>query len=319
MFFERFIAQRFLPKDRNSFSAPLVKIATYSIALGVLVMVASVCILRGFQGEIRQKVVGFGSHIVVKNYSTNNNFEESPIDMTRPEVERIRSTEGVRHVEFFATKGGMVKTEEQIQGIILKGLDKDYDSSFFAANLVEGRLPYLADQKPSNEIIISQTIADKLHLELGDKVRTYFWQGETYRARAFEISGVYNTDLSDFDNHFIVGDLRQVQKLNNWDSNMVGGYEVLVDNFSHIDAIMSQNDTIETYRLEGRAAGIAEGRAVGIVEGEAIGLKRGEAIGLKKGEEKKAIEIAKSLKNQGVNNMIISKASGLTVDEIEKL
>lgn len=237
MFFERFIAQRFLPKDRNSFSAPLVKIATYSIALGVLVMVASVCILRGFQGEIRQKVVGFGSHIVVKNYSTNNNFEESPINMTRPEVERIRSTEGVRHVEFFATKGGMVKTEEQIQGIILKGLDKDYDSSFFAANLVEGRLPYLADQNPSNEIIISQTIADKLHLELGDKVRTYFWQGETYRARAFEISGVYNTDLSDFDNHFIVGDLRQVQKLNNWDSNMVGGYEVLVDNFSHIDAI----------------------------------------------------------------------------------
>lgn len=237
MFFERFIAQRFLPKDQKSFSGPLVKIATYSIALGVLVMVASVCILRGFQGEIRQKAVGFGSHIVVKNYAMSNNYEETPIAMDRPEVQRIQSTQGVRHVDFFATKGGMIKTADQIQGIILKGVDKGYDSSFFAENLVEGRLPHLSDEQASNDIIISQTVANKLNLSIGDKVRTYFWQGQSSRARAFSVCGIYNTDLAEFDEHYIVGDLRQVQHLNEWDSNMVGGYEVLVNDFSHIDAI----------------------------------------------------------------------------------
>ena len=240
MSFEHFIAQRFLPRDRKSYSGPLVKIATYSIALGVLVMVTSVCILRGFQGEIRQKVVGFGSHIIVKSYALGNTYEETPISMDRPDVGRIGNTPGVRHISFFANKGGMVKTEDQIQGIILKGVDKGYDSSFFAANMVEGRLPQFPDEGASNEIIVSQTVADKLHLSIGDKVRTYFWQEESPRARAFEVCGIYNTDLAEFDEHYVVGDLRQVQRLNGWDSTLVGGYEVLVDDFSHIDIVATR-------------------------------------------------------------------------------
>ena len=237
MIFERFIAQRFLPRDRNTYTGPLVSIATYSIALGVLVMVMAVSILRGFQGEIRQKAVGFGSHIVVSSYSMGNTYEETPITTDRPEVERIRNTQGVRHVSFFASKGGMVKTEDQIHGIILKGVDPGYDSTFFAGNLTEGRLFSFPEGRPSNEIIISQTIADKLELGIGDKVRTYFWQGEMYRARAFEVCGIYNTDLHDFDEHYIVGDLRQVQRLNDWDSSQAAGYEVLVDDFNHLQFI----------------------------------------------------------------------------------
>lgn len=235
--FERYIAQRFLPKDRNSYTGPLVSIATYSIALGVLVMIMAVSILRGFQGEIRQKVVGFGSHIVVSSYAMGNINEETPISTNRPEVRRILTVPGVKHLNFFANKGGMIKTEDQIHGIIFKGVDASYDSTFFASNLKQGRLFQFSDSSASNEIIVSQTLANKLHLALGDKVRTYFWQGETYRARAFEICGIYNTDLTDFDDHYIVGDLSQVQKLNGWDSTEVAGYEVLVDDFKHLDQV----------------------------------------------------------------------------------
>jgi lipoprotein-releasing system permease protein len=214
-----------------------VSIATYSIALGVLVMVMSVCILRGFQGQIRQKVVGFGSHIVVTTYATGNAYEETPISTLRPEVSRIRNTPGVRHLSFFANKGAMIKTEDQIHGIIFKGVDSGYDSTFFASNLVEGKLFDFPVDKPSNQVIISQTVANKLHLTVGDKLRTYFWQNDNYRARAFQVSGIYSTDLSEFDEHYVVGDLRQVQNLNDWDSTQVAGYEILVDDFKHLDPI----------------------------------------------------------------------------------
>ena len=237
MTFESFIAKRFLPRDRNTYAGPLVSIATYSIALGVLVMVMSVCILRGFQGQIRQKVVGFGSHIVVTTYATGNAYEETPISTLRPEVSRIRNTPGIRHLSFFANKGAMIKTEDQIHGIIFKGVDSGYDSTFFASNLVEGKLFNFPVDKPSNQVIISQTVANKLHLTVGDKLRTYFWQNDNYRARAFQVSGIYSTDLSEFDEHYVVGDLRQVQNLNDWDSTQVAGYEILVDDFKHLDPI----------------------------------------------------------------------------------
>ena len=232
MRFETFIAKRFLPTDgasRNISRHSLV--ATVSIALGVLVMVTAVCILRGFQAEIRHKVVGFGSHIVVQSYQMGNTYETAtPVATDRPEVARLREAPGVRHLQFFAQKGGMVKTADQIHGIILKGVDRTFDTSFFAQHLVEGTLPDLwhPTDEACNEVLISQTVADKLQVALGDKLRTYFWQDNNYRARAFTVCGIYKTDLTDFDNHYIVGDLRQVQRLNNWDSNMVDGYEILV-------------------------------------------------------------------------------------------
>lgn len=234
MNFERFIAKKFLPRDSGSYSAPLTTIATCSIALGVAVMVVAVCILRGFQGEIREKVVGFGSHIVVRPYAIANTYEVTPVDFSRPEVERIRQTPSVRRIDPFAIQGGMIKTENQIHGILFKGVANGFDTTFFANCLVCGRMPDLGSDSPSNEVLVSQQIADQMHLSLGDRVRTYFWQGEIYRARAFEVSGIYNTDLSDFDGHYLVGDLRQVQQLNNWDSLQVGGYEVMTDNFQHL-------------------------------------------------------------------------------------
>ncbi|MDO4217864.1 MAG: ABC transporter permease [Bacteroidales bacterium] len=237
MQFEQLIAKRFLHKEAGSFSSSLVKIATITIALSVLVMIMSVAILRGFQREIQQKVVGFGSHVVVKSQYLGNQYMADPINRYRDEVERIQTVPGVRHLQFFADKGGMLKTDNQIHGIILKGVDSSFDTTFFAQNLIEGRLFQFNDSSASNEIIISSTIAAKMGLSIGDKARTYFWQSNSPRGRAFKVVGIYNTDLSEFDEHYMVGDLRQVQKLNEWNDSMVAGYEILVDDFKHLTPI----------------------------------------------------------------------------------
>ena len=234
MKFERFIAQRFLQRGKNNFSQPLIRIAIISIALGVLVMILAVSILRGFQNEITQKVVGFGSHIVVSYFDGGNDYEQIPVETTRPILDEITKTKGVKNVQYFANKGGMIKTDEQIHGIVLKGVSSNFDSSFFKNNIVEGRLFTLNDTLPSNEIIISKTLADKLKFALGDKVRTYFWQDNNYRARAFTIVGIYSTDLTEFDEVFMIGDIRTVQKLNNWTNDQVGGYEILIDDFDNL-------------------------------------------------------------------------------------
>lgn len=256
MVFERFIARRFMPrtKDGGGFSGPLSVIAVVSIALGVVVMVMAVCILRGFQGEIASKVVGFGSHLTVSNFASSPDYQEEPIVLDSTLVERIQRVPGVRHIQYFATKGGMVKTAEQIYGIMFRGLSADYDTTFFASNLVEGRLPMLSDQvtellsdqvatqandsaTPSTDVLVSSTIASRLRLKVGDKMRTYFWGGDTPRSRAFTVCGIYNTDLTEFDELYVVGDLSQVQRLNEWDERQVGGYEILVDDFDRLDAI----------------------------------------------------------------------------------
>lgn len=245
MKFERFIAKRFMPrsKDGGGFSGPLSVIAVASIALGVVVMVMAVCILRGFQSEIASKVVGFGSHLTVSNYALNPNYQERPVTIDNTLADNMRNAPGVRHLQCFATKGGMVKTKEQIYGIMLRGLSANYDTSFFAECLVAGQLPKFSEDaslKSSNDVLISSTVSNKLGLKVGDKMRTYFWQGEGYRARAFIISGIYNTDLPEVDELYVIGDIRQVQKLNDWDSNEVGGYELLVEDFDHLEETRRQ-------------------------------------------------------------------------------
>ena len=217
-------------KDGGGFSGPL-----------------SVCILRGFQGEIASKVVGFGSHLTVSNFASSPAYQEEPIVLDSTLVERIQRVPGVRHIQYFATKGGMVKTADQIYGIMFRGLSADYDTTFFASNLVEGRLPVFSgasgfsgtsgETGTSTDVLVSSTIASRLRLKVGDKMRTYFWGGDTPRSRAFTVCGIYNTDLTEFDELYVVGDLRQVQRLNEWETNQVGGYEVLVDNFDRLDDI----------------------------------------------------------------------------------
>lgn len=233
--FEHLIARRFLSKDKNNFSRPLVRIATITVALGVLVMIMSVSILRGFQKEITDKVVGFGAHITIRSYGWVNDFDEIPVRLSPEQVDLVATLPGVRNVQAVASKGGMLKTDNQILGIIFKGVDASFDSAFFARSIVKGRMPAFSDSTASNEVLVSQRIASRMHIDTGGKARTYFWVGNNYRARAFSVVGIYNTDLSEFDDHYIVGDLRQVQRLNQWDSGQVAAYEVTIDNFDNLD------------------------------------------------------------------------------------
>ena len=232
-----FIAQRILPRGRRGFSGTLVHVATASVALCVVVMILSIAILRGFQNEIERKVAGFGSQIVVRSYQTEDAVTIAPISTDRAEYTKLTQVPSVEHIQSFAEKGGMLKTEEQIHGIILKGVDRHYDTTFFFESLQEGHLPDFlhgdTSKRAKNEILVSRRIADKLKLGIEDKVRAYFWQGDNYRARMFVVAGIYNTDLSDFDEHYLLGDLSQVQKLNGWDSNLVDGYELLMPSVPH--------------------------------------------------------------------------------------
>lgn len=234
--FEQFIASRFMPRkgEAGGFSGPLSAIAVVSIALGLLVMVMAISILRGFQADIRNKVVGFGGHITVCSFGAAQAYEEMPIEADSNLIARLQATAGVRHLQRYATKGGMVKTDDQIYGIMLRGLGAECDTAFFSSYLVEGTLP--AFGQGSTEVLISTTIASRLKLRVGDKVRSYFWQGDTYRSRAFTVSGLYNTDLTEMDELYVVGDLAQVQRLNGWSDYQVGGIELSVADFSTLDA-----------------------------------------------------------------------------------
>ncbi len=256
MSFERFIARRFMPRRgrEGGFSGPLSSIAVVGIALGVVVMVMAVSILRGFQGDISGKVAGFGSHMTVTSFAPSEAYADNPVAVDSSLLEALRSVPGVRHVQCFATKGGMVKTDEQIYGILFRGLDKGYDTSFYHSCLVEGRLPVVGTQDStsaaSNDVLISTTIGSKLGLKVGDKMRTYFWSGDNYRSRAFTVCGIYNTDLAEMDELYVVGDLRQVQRIEGWGDSLVGGYELLVSDFDNLDATASCVAGVLPYDLQ---------------------------------------------------------------------
>ena len=238
-----------MPRRGGGFSGPLTSVAVVGIALGVVVMVMAVCILRGFRGDITGKVVGFGSHITVHSYASGDDYDAIPIPAEyAPLRKQVEAVPGVRRVQAFATKGAMVKTGDQIHGIIFRGLEQGYDTTFFASCLVDGRLPAF-DTAVSNEVLISADIASKLGLRTGDKMRTYFWQGSNYRARAFTVSGIYRSDLAEMDELYVVGDMRQVVRVSGWDEGTVGGWEVLVDDFGRLDEINGDIMRVLPYEL----------------------------------------------------------------------
>ena len=209
--------------------------AVASVALGVTVMVMAISILRGFQADISGKVAGFGGHITITSYAAGLPYSDEPVRTDSVLTTQLLETEGVRSVERYATKGGMVKTKDQIYGIVLRGVEQGYDTAFYHQCLTDGRLPDVATAAASNDVLVSSTMARKLGLTTGDKMRTYFWGGNTYRQRAFEVCGIYNTDLADVDNIYVVGDLRQVQRLNEWDGSEAGGYELRVADMENLE------------------------------------------------------------------------------------
>lgn len=236
MNFPYFIAQRLIKgrSEGTSFSRPINVIAVIGIALGLGVMILAVAVLTGFKKQIREKVVGFGSHIQIVNFDSNQSFETAPVSDTQAFVPAIRNLPGVKHMQVFATKAGIIKANEEIQGVVLKGIGEDYDWSYFAANMVEGTTFSVSDTGRSNSVVISKSLADMLKLSTGDSFAMIFVQ-DPPRMRKFVISGIYETSLEEFDKIYVFCDIGQIQRLNDWTNDQVSGFEVFIDDFDRID------------------------------------------------------------------------------------
>ncbi|RLD37623.1 MAG: ABC transporter permease [Bacteroidetes bacterium] len=236
---ELYIARHLIQKHSHNFSRPIIRISILSVMLGLAVMLLSVSIVTGFKKEIRNKVTGFAGHIQINKYDSNSSFEASPINYGDSLKQGIEQIDGVRHVQSVATKAGIMQAKEDMLGIILKGVDFNFDTAFFVKHILEGRFPDIGPDKRSDEILISKYIADHLQLALKDTVRVYFLNNieTTVRGRRLFVSGIYETSFEEFDESFVVADQRHVQRLNNWTKDQVSGIEVFIDDFDHMEAI----------------------------------------------------------------------------------
>lgn len=236
---ELFIARRLFSEkeSKNHLSRRIIQIALAGIALGISVMLVSVAIVTGFKKEIRDKVIGFGSHIQIVNYDSNYSYETAPVQANQPFLEELYPLPNIRSISRFATKPGIIKTDEYIQGIVLKGVDRNYNWDFFAKHLTEGRVPEFSTGERSPEVLISSNLSDLLLLKIDDPIFMYFINQDEQipRIRQFRIAGIYNTSLQEFDDLFIMGDLRQIQHINNWDSTRVSGFEISLHNFNRLE------------------------------------------------------------------------------------
>lgn len=236
---ELFIAKRIYKGDKKNekrVSSPAIKIAIAGIALGLAVMIVAVCIIIGFKKEIREKVVGFEAHIQITAFDNNISYEYSPIALSDTFAQKLSSHPEIRHIQGFISKAGIIKTDTDFQGIVLKGIGDDYDWSFFKKNLIEGEVFTANDTSTSNPALISKTIANKLRLKLGDSFTTFFVQ-DPVRARRFIITGIYQTNFEDYDKLYVITKKDIPAKLNDWDDDMVSGIEVLVNDFNKLDEV----------------------------------------------------------------------------------
>jgi len=248
--FELYTARRLFTDDSGNkkISKPIVNIAIVGISLGLIVMILSVSIVTGFKKEIRNKIIGFGSHIQIVNYDSNISYETTPVMKNQPFYPSLDTIEGVKHIQVYAIKAGILKTKENIQGAVIKGIDKDFNWSFFEKNLVKGSTFSVTDSIKKNDILISKYMSDLLKLDTGDRIIMYFIE-DPPRARPFNITGIFNTGLQEYDEKIILGDIKHVQKLNNWNENQVSGFEVLTDEFQNIRQVTSYIRNKYTYEL----------------------------------------------------------------------
>ena len=231
-----FIAHRLIKgrREETSFSRPINVIAIIGIAMGLAVMILAVAILTGFKQQIREKVVGFGSHLQVVNFDSNISLESTPISDTQKFIPRIKQIPGIKHLQVFATKAGIIKTDKEIQGVVLKGIGSDFDWKYFNSNMVDGSAFTVTDTGRTDKVIISKKISDMLKLKTGDSFVMHFIQ-DPPRMRKFTISGIYETSLEEFDKMYIFCDIGHIKRLNGWRDDQVSGFEIFIDDFDNLD------------------------------------------------------------------------------------
>ncbi len=249
-----FIARRIYSANdaRQKVGRPAMLIATAGVAIGLAVMLVSVSVVFGFKHTIRDKVVGFGSHITVANFMSLHGRDTRPICIDDSMMAVLRSIDGVKHVQRYAVKQGILKTDSDFLGVAFKGIAEEYDTTFIHDNLVNGSIPMFSDSIGHNKILVSKIMADRLRLKTGDKVFAYFIDNNGVRARRFTVSGVYQTNLSKFDEAICFTDLYTTVRLNGWETGQTGGAELTVNNFDDINAVEENlvkkvNRTIDRY------------------------------------------------------------------------
>ena len=239
-----FIAKRIYSDqgDKRKVSRPAIRIATLGVGIGLAVMIVTVAVVLGFQHTIRDKVVGFGSHIQVQNIMTFNSTDRYPICFNDSMMQVLKGLKGVRHVERYAFTQGILKTDEDFLGVLFKGVGPEYDMTFLKQHLVEGEIPVFSDTTSTNKLLLSRMIADKLRLKVGDKVYAYFID-ESVRTRRYTISGIYQTNMTRFDEALCITDLYAAVKINGWEEDQVSGAELLVNDFEQLQ--VTEDEVIE--------------------------------------------------------------------------
>ena len=234
-----FIAKRIYSDkgDKRKVSRPAIHIATAGVAIGLAVMILTVSVVLGFKHTIRDKVIGFGSHIQVENFLTMQSSDPYPICIDDSVMKVIKGIEGVEHVERFTLTQGILKTDQDFLGMSFKGIGPEYDMSFIKSNLKSGSIPSFSDSANKGNLLISSATADKMNLKAGDKVFAYFISDNGVKVRRFTVSGIFQTNMSQFDNALCFTDLYTTRKLNNWDGELCTGAEISVGDLQQINAV----------------------------------------------------------------------------------
>ena len=242
MHFPLFIAKRLYSEqgDKRKVSRAAIHIATAGVAIGLAVMIISVCVVLGFKHTIRDKVIGFGSHIQVADFLTLQQMEQYPIVIDDSMIDVLKHIPDVAHVQRFAMKEGILKTDSDFLGVAFKGVGPEFDSTFIHNNMVEGSIPPFSDSVSHNKILVSQLMADKLHLKSGQRIFAYFFDNNGVRTRRFTIAGIYQTTLKKYDETIVFTDLYTAVKLNGWESDQASGAELSVNNFDNLDMVESR-------------------------------------------------------------------------------
>lgn len=237
------------------------------IALGICVMILTLAIVAGFQNEIRSKVIGFGSHIQITNFDNNESFEGTPLECNQPFLAELKKNSsppainskkkwraGIRHIQSFATKAGIIKTKEEMQGVVVKGVGSDFDWDFFKKNIITGKHFTVSDTGKTNQILISKYHSEKLNLKLNDTIAIFFVQNRQQRARKFSVCGIYSTGMGElFDEIFVLADIAHIQKLNGWTPEQVAGFEILLNDYRNIDAVCAQVNELIGYEFAAKS------------------------------------------------------------------
>mgnify|MGYP000643624909 FL=1 len=243
-----FIARRIYRsrEGEKEVSKPAVRIAMAGIAIGLAVMIVSVAVVIGFKHQVRDKVIGMGSDIVVSSIEGAQLYQMNPVVANDSLLSVIWNIPQVSHVQRYATKPGMIMTADNFQGMIVKGVAQEYDWTYLKAHLQEGEIPALTDSVASNRVLVSRSMADKLSLKVGDKLYTYYIESNV-RARRLTVSGIFQTNFSAFDDYFLITDMYTVNRLNGWEPDQVGGVEVAVSDYRFLDSV---NDDIRSHIQE---------------------------------------------------------------------